>query len=65
MCFEFILGVLSVLDESGCVWDFMGVFESVCGVLSAFGYVRGVFCGDVHVLDVLSVFWVYLDVFPG
>ncbi len=56
MCFEFILGVLNVLDESGCVWDFLGVFESVCGVLSACGYVSGVFCGDVHVLDALSVF---------
>ncbi len=56
MCFEFILGVLSVLDESGCVWDFLGVFESECGVVSACGYVSGVFCGDVHVLDALSVF---------
>ncbi len=56
MFFEFILGVLSVLDESECVWDFLGVFESVGGVLSACGYVSGVFCGDVHVLDALSVF---------
>ncbi len=56
MFFEFILDVLSVLDESGCVWVFLGVFESVGGVLSACGYVCGVFCGDVHVLDALSVF---------
>ncbi len=56
MCFEFIFGVLNVLDESGREWDFLGVFESECGVVSACGYVSGVFCSDVHVLDALSVF---------
>ncbi len=59
--FEFILFVLSVLGECGCVWDLLDVFESFWGVLSAFGCVRGVFCGDVRVLDVFGlVLWVVL-----
>ncbi len=36
----------------GIFWAYL----RVCGVLSACGYVSGVFCGDVHVLDALSVF---------
>ncbi len=43
------------------MWDLLDVFESFWGVLSAFGCVRGVFCGDVRVLDVLSVVWMCLD----
>ncbi len=42
------------------------LYLRVCGgVLSAFGCVQAVFCGDVGILDDLSVFCVCLDEFCG
>ncbi len=39
MCLGYILGVLSVLGESGCMQGLLGVFECVWGFLGAFGCV--------------------------
>ncbi len=56
---------MGVLGEFECMQGLLGVFECVWGVLGAFVCVWAVFCGDVGVLDVLSVFWVCLDEFCG
>ncbi len=48
-CLCYILSVLSVLGESGCVQGLLGVFDCVWGVLGAFGCVGAIFCGDVGV----------------